>query len=121
MPVAIDSIYRVISLSVATKKAMKAAREQSGITNSVFLQEAIDTHLDALVSDLQSKGLTREKGPRSPVRLPLSKKGKTLDKLRSASLQVQIPVSVLIAACIKCAITDSPTTSKRTRKRNVAN
>lgn len=119
MPVANDSIYRVISLSVATKKAMKVAREQRGITNSVFVREAVDGHLDALVGDLQSKGLTREKGPRSPVRLPLSKKGKTLDKLRSASLLVQIPVSVLMAACIKSAISHSPALGKRTRKRNV--
>jgi hypothetical protein len=121
MSVANDSIYRVISISVATKKAMKTAREQRGITNSVFLQEAVDCHLDALVNELQIKGLTRDKGPLSPIRLPLSKKGKTLDKLRSAGLLVQVPVSVLMAACIKTAISQSPAADKRTRKRIVAN
>ncbi len=98
---------------------MKQVREKRGVTNAALLAEAVNHHLDELVREMQKRGLSREKGPRSLVRLPLSKKEKTLDKLRSASILVQIPVTVLMAACIKSAISDSPASGKRTRKAKV--
>lgn len=90
---------RVVAMPEPLRQAMQQARDAQGQTNAAFVAGAVADHLPRLMAGLQALGHDKLRGKRRPVRLPFSKEAITLQALREASDQVQVPAIQLLLLC----------------------
>jgi hypothetical protein len=117
MAKATDTIHRVVPLPESLRQAMQLARDAQGLTNAAFVAGAIAGHLPRLVESLQALGYGKLIGTRRPARLPFSNAAGTLQALRDASDQVQVPAIQLLLLCLAAATAEQPAKPKRRRGR----
>ncbi len=108
-----DVIHRVVPLPEPLREAMQQARDARGQTNAAFVAGAVADHLPRLIEGLQALGYGKLEGKRRPARLPFSKEAGTLQTLREASEQVQVPAIQLLLLCLAAATSEQPAKRKR--------
>ena len=111
---ATDLTFRVLKLSQLLRQAIRKARDAKGVTNEQFVQSAVDEQLPVLVEQLRDLGFAAPRGKIVAARFPFSDTAKTLESLRRASNQVQIPAIRLLEICLASAVSArTPGRSKR--------
>jgi hypothetical protein len=115
-----DMVHRVIQLPESLRQSMQQARDARGLTNAAFVAGAVADHLPRLIEGLRGLGYGKLLGQRRPARLPFSNAAGTLQVLREASDQVQVPAIQLLLLCLAAATAGQPARPKRRRGRRKA-
>lgn len=110
--------YRDAKLPKELQDALRAPRDKDGVTNEEIVEAAVETHLPSALENLRKLGLGFQRGNLASTRLPFSGIAKTLDKLRKASNEVQIPSVQLLELCL---YSSTASTSRGVHKREQSN
>lgn len=121
MSKATDLVYRVIPLPQSLRDAVQQARERTGQTNETFIAAAVTAHLQRLIDALLALGFGDIQGKRHPVRLPFSDSAGTLDALREASDNLQVPAVQLLLLCLAAAASGPRSQCKSRSSRKTKN
>ena len=91
--------FRVIHIPSNLRSEVTTLRDSLQLTNELLVARAVDENLSEIVIGLQTLGFTADSGT-VPVRLPFSNTAGTLDKLRQASADVNLPLTQLLILCL---------------------
>lgn len=123
MTKATDLTYRVVKLPQQLQQSIRKARDEAGATNQEFVASAVETHLPSLLDSLRKLGFGFQRGNVASTRLPFSDTAKTLEQLRKASNEVQIPSVHLLEICLHSSVSAKRrgSSKRRTRRKTGGN